>query len=281
MSMKKTKTWKQRLATLLLLSILIVLAISFLYPLFFLLINSLKDKIAYYSDPLGLPEHINLKNYLLLFKKFGIVKYIRNTLIVSIGSILLTLVCSLFASYAFAKLRFSGKTPAYLFIICTMFFPAQVTMIPLYVMFSKLNLINTYWGVILVTAASMIPSTIMLLRSNFVSISDELFEAARLDGANYFAVIWHILVPMGMPAISISSIFNFLVVCNDLFRPMILIQNQEKKTLTVALASLLSQRMGDPTYMFAGMFVSALIPLVIYVIFSKFIVKGLTVGSIK
>lgn len=281
MSMKKTKTWKQRLATLLLLSILIVLAISFLYPLFFLLINSLKDKIAYYSDPLGLPEHINLKNYLLLFKKFGIVKYIRNTLIVSIGSILLTLVCSLFASYAFAKLRFSGKTPAYLFIICTMFFPAQVTMIPLYVMFSKLNLINTYWGVILVTAASMIPSTIMLLRSNFVSISGELFEAARLDGANYFAVIWHILVPMGMPAISISSIFNFLVVCNDLFRPMILIQNQEKKTLTVALASLLSQRMGDPTYMFAGMFVSALIPLVIYVIFSKFIVKGLTVGSIK
>lgn len=281
MSMKKTKTWKQRLATLLLLSILIVLAISFLYPLFFLLINSLKDKIAYYSDPLGLPEHINLKNYLLLFKKFGVVKYIRNTLIVSIGSILLTLVCSLFASYAFAKLRFSGKTPAYLFIICTMFFPAQVTMIPLYVMFSKLNLINTYWGVILVTAASMIPSTIMLLRSNFVSISGELFEAARLDGANYFAVIWHILVPMGMPAISISSIFNFLVVCNDLFRPMILIQNQEKKTLTVALASLLSQRMGDPTYMFAGMFVSALIPLVIYVIFSKFIVKGLTVGSIK
>ena len=94
-------------------------------------------------------------------------------------------------------------------------------------------------------------------------------------------MIWNVLVPMGMPAISISSIFNFLVVCNDLFRPMILLPNQEKRTLTVALASLLNQRMGDPTYMFAGMFISALIPLAIYIIFSKFLVKGLTVGSIK
>lgn len=275
------KSWRKKLSTALLVSILAVLALSFLYPLFFLLINSLKDKISYYSNSLALPEKASLQNYILLFKKFGIVKYIKNTLIISIFSILLTLICALFSSYAFAKLQFRGKTAAYLFIICTMFFPAQVTMIPLYVMFSKLHLLNSYWGVILVTAASMTPSTILLLRSNFVSISNELFEAAKLDGANYFNVVFHILVPMGMPAISISSIFNFLTVCNDLFRPMILIQNQEKRTLTVALASLLNQKMGDPTYMFAGMFISALIPLAVYIVFSRFIVKGLTVGSIK
>lgn len=275
------KTWRQRLSVCLLVMILVTLAIVFIYPLVFLLINSLKDKISYYADPLALPQSLSFQNYLLLFRKFGILKYIKNTLIISIGSILLTLVCSVFASYAFAKLRFRGKTLTYLLIISTMFFPAQVTMIPLYVMFSKLHLINTYLGVILVTSAAMIPSTILLLRSSFVSISDELFEAARIDGAGYFDVIWNVLVPMGMPAISISSIFNFLVVCNDLFRPMILIQNQEKRTLTVALASLLNQRMGDPTYMFAGMFISALIPLLIYIIFSKYIVKGITVGSIK
>lgn len=275
------KTWRQKLSVCLLVLILVSLAVIFIYPLVFLLINSLKDKISYYADPLALPQSPSIQNYLLLFQKFGILKYIKNTLIISVFSILLTLACSVLASYAFAKLRFRGKTPAYLLIIATMFFPAQVTMIPLYVMFSKLHLVNTYLGVILVTAAAMTPSTILLLRSNFVSISDELFEAARIDGAGYFGVIWNVLVPMGMPAISISSIFNFLVVCNDLFRPMILLPNQEKRTLTVALASLLNQRMGDPTYMFAGMFISALIPLAIYIIFSKFLVKGLTVGSIK
>lgn len=277
----KKRSWKHVLAIMLIVCLLAALAVAFLYPLFFLFINSLKDKIAYYTDPMALPKKISFKNYVMLFKKFGLLRYLKNTIIISIGSIFLTLLCAVPASYAYSKLRFHGKGATYLLILSTMFFPAQVTMIPLYVAFSKMGIINTLLGVILVTSAALLPCTILLLRSNFVSISNEMFEAARIDGADYFMTLRHILVPIGMPAIAISSIFNFLVVCNDLFRPMILLQTQEKRTLTVALATLVSTRQGDPTYMFAGMFISALVPLLIYIIFSKFIVKGLTVGSIK
>lgn len=283
MTSLKHTAWKRKIIKIFLCLIMSALALVFLYPLFFLLINSLKDKVAYYKDPFILPQTVSFKHYESLIKNFGVFGYIKNTLIISVFSILLTLVCALTASYTFAKLKFKGKNIAYMSIICTMFIPAQVTMIPLYVLISKLKLLNTFTGVVLTTSAAMLPSTIMLLRSNFTSISDEMFEAARIDGANYFRIVWNILIPIGKPAIAISSIFNFLVVCNDLFRPMILLRGVEKRTLTVALAALSNQttKGGDPTYMFAAMFVSALLPLVIYLIFSKQLVKGLTMGSIK
>ena len=275
------RTWKNKLGRALLVAILVALVVVFLYPLIFMALNSMKDKIEYYSNAFALPSAPTLDNYIALFNKFGIGRYLGNTLIISAGSLVLTLVCALFASYAFARMKFRGKSPAYLFIICTMFLPAQVIMIPLYVMYAKMGLINTYTGVILATTPAMLPNTILLLRSNFITIDKEIFEAAKLDGAGYFQIVKNILIPLGKPAIAISSIFNFLVVCNDLFRPMILLQAADKRTLTVALAALSSQKFGDPTYLFAGLTISALVPLIVYLIFSKSIVKGLTVGSIK
>jgi len=275
------KKLKKRICNSLIVLFMSVFAFLFLYPLFFMLINSLKNKTQYYSNSFALPEALNLSNYFMLFKQFGILRYLGNTLLIAVSSILLTLVYAVLASYAYTKMSFRGKNVSYLFIICTMFFPAQVTMIPLYVMFAKINLINTYTGIILVSSAAMLPSTIMLLRSNFAGIDKSIFEAARIDGAGYFDIIWNILLPVGKPVIAVSSIFNFLYVCNDLFRPMILLQTPEKRTLTVALSSLTSQRNGDPTYLFAGLFLSALLPLAVYLIFSKSIVKGITMGSIK
>ena len=253
----------KRLTTTIIVVLLIALAIAFLYPLFFLLINSLKDRIGYLKDPLGLPKELNFENYISLFKSFGLMKYVGNSMIICVVSIGLTLCISVFAAYAFARLRFSGK------------------MIPLFVMFSKMGLTDSRLGLILVTTASLVPGTILLLRSNFFSIPKEMFEAARLDGAGYFGVVWNVLVPMAAPSIAISSVFNFLAVFNDMFRPMILISSSEKKTLAVALSSFVNQRASNITFVFAGMFVSAMLTLIVYLIFSKYIVKGLTVGSVK
>lgn len=271
----------KRLTTTIIVVLLIALAIAFLYPLFFLLINSLKDKIGYLKDPLGLPKELNFENYISLFKSFGLMKYVGNSMIICVVSIGLTLCISVFAAYAFARLRFSGKNSIYLTMMATMIFPAQVTIIPLFVMFSKMGLTDSRLGLILVTTASLVPGTILLLRSNFFSIPKEMFEAARLDGAGYFGVVWNVLVPMAAPSIAISSVFNFLAVFNDMFRPMILISSSEKKTLAVALSSFTNQRATNITFVFAGMFVSAMLTLIVYLIFSKYIVKGLTVGSVK
>lgn len=276
--MKKTKRFIKQF---LIFIVLLFLAISFLYPLFFLLINSFKTKNEYYVDPFGLPEALNFDNYKLLFANFKITTYFLNTWFIAAVSVVICLALAIFASYAFSKIEFKGSRLAYILIVSTMFIPGQVTMIPMYHMFAAMNLINTFTGVILSYIAGMLPGTILLLRSNFIGISTEMIEAARIDGAGYFAIIRNVIIPVGISAIAINIIFNFLMVSNDLFTPMILLQKTEKRTVIVALSGLINSRGGDPAYQMTGLFMTVFPPLIVYIIFNRFIVKGVAAGSVK
>lgn len=274
-------TMKQRLTQTLVFVMLMVLAVSFLYPIFFMATNSFKTKIEYRKGPFNLPQRLDFTNYNLLIRNFKILDAFANTFVIAICSVLFSVIIAIFASYAFAKLKFRGRTFVYLFIISTMFIPAQVTMIPLYYLMSNVHLNNTLTSVIITYVATSLPGTILLMTTSFSGISDEMIEAATIDGAGYFKIVRKVVVPMGMAAIAINIIFNFLGASNDLFTPMILIQKMEKRTVMVALASLMNSRGGDPAYQLAGLTISALPPLLVYIVFSKFIVKGITVGSIK
>ena len=277
----RSKTVKQKLTQAVVFLLLMVLALSFLYPIFFMGINSFKTKIEYRMGPFALPQSLDLTNYTLLIRNFKILDAFANTFIIAVASVLLSVLIAIFASYAFAKLRFRGRSFVYLLIISTMFIPAQVTMIPLYYLMSDLHLNNTLTSVIITYVATSLPGTILLMSTSFAGISNEMLEAATIDGAGYFKTVRKVVVPMGMAAIAINIIFNFLGASNDLFTPMILIQKMEKRTVMVALASLMNSRGGDPPYQLAGLTFSALPPLLVYIVFSKFIVKGITVGSIK
>jgi ABC-type glycerol-3-phosphate transport system permease component len=236
---------------------------------------------AYRASPFALPKTINLSNFDLLIRNFKILESFRNTLIIAISSVTMTIIISVFASYAFAKIKFKGSTAVYIFIISTMFIPAQVTMVPLYFLMSYLRLTNQFISVILATVVTAIPGTILLMTTSFVGISNELIEAATIDGAGYFQIVRNIIVPMGMAVIAINIIFNFLYASNDLFTPMILLTKVEKRTLMIALAAIMAFRRSDQTYQQAGLLLSALPPIMIYIVFSRFIIKGITVGSIK
>jgi raffinose/stachyose/melibiose transport system permease protein len=185
------------------------------------------------------------------------------------------------ASYAFAKLRFRGKNLIYLLIISTMFIPVQATIIPLYVMFSKVRLVNTSWSVIFIYVGIFIPEVILLMTAGFRGIPDELIEAAKLDGAGYFDVIRYIIIPMGRPSIILCVIFYFIVTWNDLFTPLIMLQSMDKRTVMVALASLMSRYSGDPTYQFAGLVLAAIPAILVYALFQRYIVKGISLGATK
>ena len=178
-------------------------------------------------------------------------------------------------------MRFKGRSFVYLFLISTMFIPAQVTMIPLYYLMSDLHLTNQLTSVILTYVATTLPGTILLMTTSFMGISDEMIEASVIDGAGYFSIVRHVIVPMGTAVIAINVIFNFLSASNDLFTPMILLQKFEKRTLMVALSAIMAPRNADPAYQQAGLLLSSLPSLMIYIVFSRFIVKGITVGSIK
>ncbi len=260
---------------------LAVLAISFLFPIYYMAINSVKTKPQYRAAPFALPPGVSFANFDLLFRNFKIMDSFANTFIIAVASVAIGIVFGVVASYAFAKLQFKGKSVVYLLLIATMFIPAQVTMIPLYYLMSELHMVNKLVSVILTYVATTLPGTILLMTTSFSGISNEMIEAARIDGAGYFQIVRNVIVPMGMAVIAINIIFNFLSASNDLFTPMVLLQKIEKRTVMVALSQIMAPRNADPTYQMAGLLLSSLPQIAIYMIFSKFIIKGITVGSIK
>ena len=224
-------------ANILIYLILILLAVSYLYPLYFMGVNSLKSQAEYMKDMFSvdlLKGHF--ENYLIIFKNFKIGQYLFNTLLVTVLKLVFTMPLAIFASYAFAKLRFRGKNAIYPLIISAMFIPFQVIMIPVYTMLTKLHMIDTYRGLILVTGTIGIPSSIMLLTSSFRSVPNELLEAAAIDGCGYFRKILHIIIPMGKPAIAICTIMGFISSWNDLLPPMVIIKSVNKRLVMPALS---------------------------------------------
>jgi raffinose/stachyose/melibiose transport system permease protein len=260
----------------------LTLGLTFLYPLYFMIINALKTRPGYYTDPFALPAApLQWVNFGAMVSQFKILLLFRNTLIICAGTLVFLILLGVAASYAFAKLRFRWTAPVYLAVVATLFIPAQVTMIPMYVLFAKAELVNSYLGVILAYLAQFIPEVVMLMTANFRSIPNEMLEAAEIDGCRYPQTLWHVVLPTGRAAVFLTVIFYFIVMWNDLFIPMVLLQKMDMRTVTVALASLIARYTGDPPYQFAGLLLSAVPALLVYIGFQQYIVKGLTAGAIK
>jgi ABC-type glycerol-3-phosphate transport system permease component len=273
------KKWTGKIIIFVLLALL---TFSFIYPLFFMLVNSLKTRVEYFANPFTMPrDGLQIVNYYSMISQFHIFKLFKNSFIISAFTVIFLLLVGIFASHVFAKLNFKGKHAIYVVVIATMFIPSQVTIIPLYVLFSKAGLVNMYSPVVLSYLALFLPEAILLMTASFRSILNELYEAAEIDGCSYLKKIWHVTVPMGRPAIALCVIFYFIISWNDLFTPMILLQSMDKRTVMVALASLMGRYSGSPTLQFAGLLLSAIPALIVYVIFQKNIIQGISMGALK
>ena len=200
---------------------------------------------------------------------------------IAVVSTALIVFTSPIASYAFAKLRFRGKVIAYAALMATMFLPGQVTMIPKYVMFSKMGLIDSPWAVIISYWAAGIPGAVLLMRSSFVGIPNEVIESARIDGAGFFTILWKIVMPMGMAGIAIVIIFQFIGAWNDYLTPLLYLTTASKQTLMVVLSQMVTRYGGNPAKQFAGIFLSVIPTIVIYLCLQKYMLKGVTAGSLK
>ncbi len=279
-------TWgrfNQKFSSIVIFVLLLLLSVSNLYPLFFMFLNSLKSHADYLKNPFTLPDlsRLSWSNYVTMISQFQILNLFKNTLFISVFTILFILVFGIVASYAFAKLRFKGKDLIYFLVISSMFVPVQVTIIPLYMLYSRIHLVNTYWAVIFTYLGMFLSETILLLTSAFRGIPDEILEAAELDGAGYFDTLRYVIVPMGRPAIILCIIYYFIVTWNDLFTPMILLTDMDLRTVMVALASLISRYSGDPTLQFAGLVLAAIPAILVYAVFQNYIIKGIGEGSTR
>jgi ABC-type glycerol-3-phosphate transport system permease component len=273
---------RTRLRDWILSPLLAILTLTFVYPLVFMLLNSLKTRSDYFVNPFGLPRGpLQFSNYASMISQFKIFTLFLNSLIVAGGTVLILLAIAVFASTIFAKYRFKGRAALYLAVLATMFIPSQVTIIPVYVLFSRLGMVNRYWSVIFSYVALFLPEAILLTTAGFRAIIDELLEAAEIDGCGYLARIRHVMIPMGRASLFLLIIFYFITAWNDLFTPMIFLQSMNKRTVMVALAALMGRYQGTPTLQFAGLLMSAIPALLIYAVFQRQIIRGLSLGAIK
>jgi multiple sugar transport system permease protein len=259
---------------------LIAVSLVVAFPLLWMLSVSFmqQGESSAFPPPL-LPRHATFANYEQLFARAGMGRYLANSLAIATALTLLSLAFNLSAGYAFAKLQFAGRERIFATLLGGLLIPAQVAMIPLFLLMKWLHLVNSYGGVIVPALAGVFG--IFLVRQYAQSIPDELLEAARIDGAGEWRIFTRIVLPLLKPIIVTLAIFTFLASWNDFMWPLIVLSDQHLYTLPVALASLSREHVQDNELMMAGSVVTTLPVLVVFLALSRYYMQGLMLGAVK
>ncbi|WP_440926232.1 carbohydrate ABC transporter permease [Candidatus Pelagibacter sp.] len=258
-----------------------------LFPFYMMLVTSFKTQIALLVNPLDFSINFGqdikdlFKSYFVIFKSYKFGKYIVISTIVSVGTVIITLLFAIPAAYAVARLNFFGKTFLSTSILIIYMFPAIVLVIPLYTIFSQLGLRNSIEGLLIVYTATTLPVAIYMLQGYFKSIPKELEEAAILDKLSWFGIITKIIIPLSIPAISSVALYVFMIAWNEFLFSLMFLDNPNSFTLSRAIQYLSGDAETPRQYLMAGSVVVTLPVLFIFVYFEKYLVSGLTAGSVK
>ena len=255
------------------------LAVIFLYPLVWTAVRSVSPLAGTnQTEGWGLGNYITLAGY-----QDGILQYIGNSVFVSLLTVILTLVISLFGGYAFARFQFRGKNALFLATIAILMVPYATLLIPLYVLLNLVGLSNSLVGVALVLTMFQLPFSTFMMRIAFESIPRELDEAAMVDGCTSWSVLWKVLVPAVKPGLITVGLFAFLAAWNDFMAPLILINDSAKMTLPLAVSNLRGQVQGVVDYgaTEAGVVVLALPCILLFLILQRHYVRGFMSGAFK
>ncbi|MCB0150776.1 MAG: carbohydrate ABC transporter permease, partial [Caldilineaceae bacterium] len=269
-------------------TLLILLSITWIFPLYWMATSSLKDDPQIYTvPPVLIPNPAYWNNFYDAWTRFDFNQAAFNSVFLySVPVTILTLISSLIVAYGFAKIPFRGREPLFWICIATMMLPWQVTMVPLFIIFKNLGWINTYWPFVV---PSMFGNAyfIFLLRQFFRSIPEELSDAARIDGAGEFGILWRIIVPLSKPAIAVVLLFRFMWSWNDYLGPLIYINTESMQPLALAIYRMrtLALSMGTTAMAYPHlMAVSTLVALPIILIFifaQRTFIEGISTTGLK
>jgi multiple sugar transport system permease protein len=261
-------------------ALLAALAVFALFPLLWMIsVSFMAPGEANSVPPPLLPETPTLANYRELFARQGIGRHFFNSMLVATGATLVSLIFNSMAGYAFAKLRFAGRDRLFKALLGALVIPAQVAMIPLFLLMKQFGLVNTYGGVIVPAMASIFG--IFLVRQYALSLPDELLEAARIDGASESRIFTSIVLPLLRPVLVTLAVFTFLATWNDFMWPLIVLTDAEVQTLPVALANLSREYVQDNELMMAGSVLTVLPVLVLFFALQRYYIEGVLMGSVK
>jgi multiple sugar transport system permease protein len=226
-----------------------------------------------------IPSRFTAEHYGDLFTRLNLGRFALNSAIVAGVVTGVSLFVNSMAGYAFAKLRFRGRRAVFRVLTAGLVVPVQVVMLPVFLLMKELGLVNTYAGVIIPTLASIFG--IFLVRQFTLSLPDELLDAARIDGAGEFRIYWSVVLPVIRPILATLAIWTFLATWNDFMWPLIILTDETRFTLPVALANLVGEHAQDTELMMAGSVLTVLPVLVVFLALQRYYVAGITQGGVK
>jgi len=229
--------------------------------------------------PRLLPRIVTFEHYRDLFTRLELMRYFLNSLVIAVSATVISVLVNSMAGYAFAKLRFGGRDRVFRLLLAAIVIPAQVGMMPLFLMLRGMGLVNTTVGVIVPFMAGVFG--IFMIRQYALSIPDDLLEAARIDGASELRIFLTIVVPLLAPVLATLAIFSFLGSWNDFMWPLIVLTDDALHTLPVALAGLSREHVQDNELMMAGSVVTVLPVLLLFLALQRQYMAGLMAGGVK
>ena len=278
--MKTTTTRRPALGTIGLYAALLVFGALSLLPLLWMVSASfMAQGEATTFPPALLPHHPTLVHYRDLFGRLALGRYAMNSALVATVTTIGALAINASAGYAFAKLRFRGRDATFRAMAAGLAIPVQVAMLPLFLLIKSLGLVNNYGGVIIPGLSSIFG--IFLVRQYALAIPDDLLDAARIDGAGEFRVFRSIVLPTIQPVLATLALWTFLATWNDFMWPLIVLSDDRRYTLPVALAGLVGEHAQDVELMMAGAVITVLPVLILFLMLQRYYVEGVTEGSVK
>lgn len=252
-----------------------------LIPSMIVVLGSSKTDSEVYNKPLSLPEKWNLDNYKRLLSESDLEVSFRNSVVVTLLSVIFTLLFASLASFAIARMiTVSGKVLATLFAL-GLAIPAQINLVPIYYIFRDLGLTNSFFGLIIINVTTTLPISIFILTAFFREISRDMYEASEVDGASPLRIYRSIALPLSRPAMGATAIFLFVINWNDLLWPLLLIQESDKKTLPLAMLAYRGEYFVSFSMLFTAVMVASLPMVVMYLMMQRSFIAGLTAGAVK
>jgi multiple sugar transport system permease protein len=264
--------------------VLFGLSALWLLPVVLLGSTSLKTPPQLYDPTRIIPDPVAWSNYrVVLFEAFPFARYVLNSSVVAVLSVVGDVLSSAFIAYGFAQLRFPGRRVLFLLMIATMMFPFAVRMIPLFLIFKQLDWINTYYPLILPSYLGTHAFFIFLLHQFFLGLPKALIESARIDGANEFQIWWKVVLPLSKPALAVVAILAFEQSWSDFLSPLLYLNDRELYTLPLGLYSLISgDDVGSNWHLVMAATVTMILPvIVIFALAQRFFVSGVTMSGLK
>jgi ABC-type glycerol-3-phosphate transport system permease component len=267
-------------------ALLVLLVIFAMAPVAWMISTSFKPEVQIATVEIRwIPETFTLENFEHVFEQFQILGWLLNSVIVALAATMLVLLLDSLAGYALARMEFAGRGVLFMLIVSMLFVPVQISVVPLFLLFSKFSLIDTFPALILPIGANV--TGVFIMRQFFTSIPADLEDAARVDGANTFQIWWTIVLPLARSALTAVAIITFLSAWNSFFWPLIITRSDAVRTLPVGIAQFMSTRPGQSQnaqaygMSMAGAVIAAAPPIIFFYILQRQFIRGITISGMK